>query len=377
MFETILLIFGAVQGFMVAVMLFTLKQNRSGNSYLALFILVLASQLIMALAGVPNARPPYLLGKVSFESFFLLGPLMYGYVNNITQKRFILSPRLLMHFAPFFFLLLLRVLLYSSLQNSWLATVFVVGERQACLWGLLQLLSVWVYMYLSYRVVQQHQARVTESYTGTYMTRLTWLLKVILATAFVQLLLIIDTKLVLLHYKTWAFLLHPIFIFFILSVLTYWIAYKAYAQPNMFRLMLGEESSPVRVKKEPNKVLRDELSAQESEALKDQLLAMMDNEQPYVDSKLTLTKLAEQLSLTPKVLVAMIEQQFSESFQDFIDRYRVAYAKELLANPSKNHVPITNIGFSAGFNSLKNFQKTFQKATETSPTEYRESAQLE
>ncbi|WP_299457185.1 helix-turn-helix transcriptional regulator [uncultured Microscilla sp.] len=377
MFETILLIFGAVQGFMVAVMLFTLKQNRSGNSYLALFILVLASQLMMALAGVPNARPPYLLGKVSFESFFLLGPLMYGYVNNITQKRFILSPRLLMHFAPFFFLLLLRALLYSSLQNSWLATVFIAGEWQACLWGLLQLLSVWVYMYMSYRVVQQHQAKVTASYTGTYMTRLTWLLKVILATAFVQLLLIIDTKLVLLHYKTWAFLLYPIFTFFLLSILTYWIAYKAYSQPNMFRLMLGEESSPVRVKKEPNKVLRDELSAQESEALKDQLLAMMDNEQPYVDSKLTLTKLAEQLSLTPEVLGTMIEQQFSESFQDFIDRYRVAYAKELLANPSKNHVPITNIGFSAGFNSLKNFQKTFQKATETSPTEYRESVQLE
>jgi AraC-like DNA-binding protein len=360
---------------MVAIMLFTIKQNRSGNSYLGVFVLVLASQLMMALAGVPNTQPVYLLGNVSFESFFLLGPLMYGYVNNITQQRFILSPRLLLHFLPFLFFLTLRFLLYSSLQPVILANAFGAGVWQACIWGSLQLLSIGVYLYLSYKLVHQHQAKVTANYTGTYMTSLTWLLKVILAIGFVELLLIIDTKLVLMYYKPLSFLLHPVFVFVILSGLTYWIAYKAYVQPNMFRLMLGEESSPVRFKKQKNRALKKKLSGQEIEGLKQQVLTTMKDDKPYVDSKLTLGQLAEGLEVTPEVLQALIEQHFAASFQEFIDRYRVAYAKELLGNPDKNHVPITNIGFGVGFSSLKAFQKAFQAIVHTSPADFREVAQ--
>lgn len=376
MFETVLLIFGAVQGFMVAIMLFTIKQNRSGNSYLGVLVLVLASQLMMALAGVPQAQPVYLLGNVSFESFFLLGPLMYGYVNNITQQRFILSPRLLLHFLPFLFFLTLRLFLYSSPEPTILANLFGAGVWQACIWGCIQMLSIGTYLYLSYKVVHQHQVKVAANYTRSYMTSLTWLLKVILAISFVELLLIIDTKLVLMYYKPLSFLLHPVFVFVILSSLTYWIAYKAYAQPNMFRLMLGEESSPVRFKKQKSRVLKKKLSGQEIEELKQQVLTTMKHDKPYVDSKLTLEQLAEGLVVAPEVLQALIEQHFAANFQEFIDRYRVAYAKELLANPDKNHVPITNIGFGVGFSSLKAFQKAFQEIAYVSPTDFRGASQV-
>ena len=111
MLETILLLLGAVQGFMIAVILFTKKHNRASNVYLGLFLIALASQLVMALSHDPSKKTIYLFGEVSFESFFLLGPLLYGSSREITLNRWVLSPKLLLHFLPFACFLILRLLL--------------------------------------------------------------------------------------------------------------------------------------------------------------------------------------------------------------------------------------------------------------------------
>ena len=101
----------------------------------------------------------------------------------------------------------------------------------------------------------------------------------------------------------------------------------------------------------------------------------MEEDKPYVDSKLTIEQFSRKLNVAPELLVLFLEKHLNNNFGAFIDQYRVEFAKNLLADTSKNHVPITNIGFSAGFNSLKNFQKSFEKATQMEPEEYREASQ--
>lgn len=373
MLETILLIFGAVQGFMIAVILFTQKHNRSANFYLGLFMVALASQLVMALSRSDTDKPAYLLGDVSFESFFLLGPLLYGYTRAIIQQRLLPSPRLTVHFLPFFLFLLLRALLYKTSFFSFLSVFLSVAVLPAIVFGALQLLSVLAYIYASFRVIHRYQLRIKTNYTNPEKISLKWWLWTLLPIQVLQVLLIIDTKQVLLHHQ---FLLHPLIIFGLITALSYWIAYKAYSQPNMFRSLLAEEATPVPFKKsETPASLKTDLSDEDSILLKRSLVSLMKEDKPYVDSQITVEALATKLGVTSKLLDEVIQRHFSKNFGDFINQYRLKYAKKLLADASKNHVPITNIGFNAGFNSLKNFQKAFEKDLRTSPSEFRESSQ--
>jgi len=376
MLETILLIFGAVQGFMIAVILFTKKHNRMGNLYLGLFTITLASQLVMALGHDPTKRTAYLFGEVSFESFFLLGPFLYGYAREITLKRTALSPKFLLHFLPFLVFLLLRLLLDSGFDLG-VATLFKVSVSSAIMFGFLQLVSISSYVYLSFQVINHYHIKVQTTYNEVKGIRLNWFVWVLGAVQFFEILLIVDTKLVLMNSEVLNFILHPIVNFAIISIISYWIAYQAYIQPNMFRLLLGDEATAIQVhdKVESKPQLKSYLAEGEAEEFKAQLLMLMEEEKPYVDSQLTLEQFAEKLEVTSELLQQFLDQHFNDHFEAFIDQYRVEFAKQLLADASKNHVPVMNIGFSAGFNSFKSFQKSFEKALNVDPYEYRETSQ--
>ena len=54
---------------------------------------------------------------------------------------------------------------------------------------------------------------------------------------------------------------------------------------------------------------------------------------------------------------------------DYLISVRIERAKQLL----RNNLPITQIAFSVGFNSLENFSHSFRKTTDISPTDFRNS----
>jgi AraC-like DNA-binding protein len=105
--------------------------------------------------------------------------------------------------------------------------------------------------------------------------------------------------------------------------------------------------------------------------LKTRLLELMEKEKPYLDSELNLVKLAEQLQTSSHQLSYVINNGFKENFFNFINKYRVKKAEELLKNPAYDHLTILAIGYESGFNSKTSFNTTFKKITSYTPTEYR------
>ncbi|WP_165793148.1 helix-turn-helix domain-containing protein [Sphingobacterium haloxyli] len=105
--------------------------------------------------------------------------------------------------------------------------------------------------------------------------------------------------------------------------------------------------------------------------LKERLLQLMENERPYLNSELNLVRLAEQMDLSSHQLSYLINTAFGENFFNFINRYRVCKAKELLKNPDYNRFNVLVIAYEAGFNSKTAFNTTFKKMTNYTPTEYR------
>ncbi len=113
------------------------------------------------------------------------------------------------------------------------------------------------------------------------------------------------------------------------------------------------------------------LSKGELDILKGKLLELMQKEEPYLDSDLNLIKLSEQMQLSSHQLSYLINTGFNENFFNFINRYRVQKAAELLKNPDYDHLNILAIGYESGFNSKTSFNTTFKKMTSYTPTEYR------
>ena len=97
----------------------------------------------------------------------------------------------------------------------------------------------------------------------------------------------------------------------------------------------------------------------------------MDADKPFLDSELTLMKLATKLNSTPHQLSYIINTGFNENFYQFVNRYRVEEAKKIILDPKMDHLSFVGIGFEVGFNSKSVFNTMFKKISGYTPSEYK------
>jgi AraC-like DNA-binding protein len=108
----------------------------------------------------------------------------------------------------------------------------------------------------------------------------------------------------------------------------------------------------------------------EDSALQSQLQAFMNEKRPFLESELTLNELAGQVRMSPAALSRLLNQQFGQNFNDFVNAYRVAEVKRQLADPANAHLSLLGIAFSCGFNSKATFNRAFKKITGASPSDF-------
>jgi ligand-binding sensor domain-containing protein/AraC-like DNA-binding protein len=102
-----------------------------------------------------------------------------------------------------------------------------------------------------------------------------------------------------------------------------------------------------------------------------QLLTYMREEQPYTDPELSLAGLATQLSIPPKQLSQIINEELEQNFKNFLNQYRVEEAQKKLLDPKEKDFVILKIAYEVGFNSKSVFNAAFKNFTGMSPSEYR------
>ncbi|MDX1498326.1 MAG: helix-turn-helix domain-containing protein [Woeseiaceae bacterium] len=107
------------------------------------------------------------------------------------------------------------------------------------------------------------------------------------------------------------------------------------------------------------------------EALQSRLERRMQSERLYLRQDLSLPVLAREMGCSVNHLSQVINAGFGMSFFDYLNSYRIAYAKELLSRPEDRDVPILRIAFSSGFNSNSAFYAAFRKRVGRTPAQYR------
>jgi YesN/AraC family two-component response regulator len=111
----------------------------------------------------------------------------------------------------------------------------------------------------------------------------------------------------------------------------------------------------------------------ESRQLADKLVAYMTEEKPYLYSDISLEAVSQHLQTNRSYLSKVINEHFNKNFNGFINEYRIKTARQILADPDKDHLSIEGIGQMVGFNSMSTFFSSFKKYTGITPSFFRDT----
>jgi AraC-like DNA-binding protein len=92
----------------------------------------------------------------------------------------------------------------------------------------------------------------------------------------------------------------------------------------------------------------------------------------YQDPNLDIRTLSEELELPYHELSAKINQEYSQNFNEFINRFRIQEVVNALQNQQHQSFTIMGLAQKAGFKSASAFYAAFKKEKGTTPTHYLE-----
>ncbi len=101
------------------------------------------------------------------------------------------------------------------------------------------------------------------------------------------------------------------------------------------------------------------------------ITAFMEEEKGFMDSKLSLTSLAEKLEIPKQYISEILNTHMNTNFQDFVNGYRIEAFLERLNDAKYSNLSLVGIANDVGFSSKSNFYATFKKLKGVTPTEYR------
>jgi len=98
---------------------------------------------------------------------------------------------------------------------------------------------------------------------------------------------------------------------------------------------------------------------------------IMKQEKLFLEPELTLGGLSEQIKLSEKTVSQIIRQQTGLHFCDFVNSYRIEYAKKKLVETTDKKQTVLEVLYDSGYNSKSVFNFQFRKFTGKSPSQYR------
>lgn len=126
-----------------------------------------------------------------------------------------------------------------------------------------------------------------------------------------------------------------------------------------------------------NKYAKSGLNPDQLEEFKCRLDTIMRSKQVFLQSDLTLPKLAAAVNCSVNHLSQVINAGFGMSFFDYLNKHRIEYARKQLREYDSPNSAILNVAFAAGFNSNSAFYAAFKKCIGQTPAQYRRAQSRE
>ncbi|MBV8324942.1 helix-turn-helix domain-containing protein [Chryseobacterium sp.] len=351
----VILIYGSLVLLSLLKLANPLKVNRKANLWFGIFLFLwstfwLDEILFLVTGGKVEFQSLFLVRFIQFFTpvFFYFSVLLYtnpSFKFTITDLKFLLFPIA-------FLICLVGISLGYSSPFEYLNIMLILAQAL-------------LYTGVSYITIRQHQRKIQQFSSNTEEIDLNWLEYIIVVLFIVNIIYIIYN----LFYdpKSLNFFINSVFLLVI-----YWVAYYSLKQKEIYPIEEKQRQELISIDEEVHeeKIKRKLISDEELLKIKMELEEIMNSQQPYLDSELNLIKMAEILSVSTHHLSYVINTGFEKNFFQYVNEYRIEYAKILLKDP-ESKFSILGIAYESGFNSKTSFNTTFKKMTGQTPSEYR------
>ncbi len=335
------------------------KGDVVANRFLAAYTFLFSFELlnnVLRWSGVLETEPFVHFNLVHFPVWAIYGPLVYMYIRRVTKKvtfkitdLVFLIPFLLIFGAlsPFYFLPT-----DEKLQLVEAGTVFQhVPWPSYGIWLVILLMSFYaVFSFQSFRKNRKLGYRENvwlKWFVGSY-------------AGFV---FMFSLYIFLVRFN----IMDPKYDYFVDIVIVGFIgllAFFGFVQPDVFEGKNLREVLPF------IKYRKSGISPALSLEMKEKLVEIMQNQKPYLDNELRLDDLSLLLNLSRNQTSQIINEHFNLSFFDFVNRYRIMEAKNMLIDYENKQLTMSQLAFEVGFNSKASFYRAFKKFTNYNPSEY-------
>ncbi len=342
------------------------KGNRRNNIILGLIFTLISwnmAMLTMSINGIMLGEP-YL--QIVDDGFFLLyGPLIYFYTKGVMFRDFRLSPRNVLHLLPFLFLTV--ILLYSSASTWHLDDEGISTDLGPKFYIITSFMYMHFYFYLglSYRSLWRYRKIIKSKFSQTDHIHLDWLSFTLNTFGVITFISLIH-NFILLTTDSSAFIITLILLLIFVFYFVNRVILKALRQPEIF----GGISTDDLIKYKGSNLTSDQV-----EEHRNKLLTLMKTEKPYLNPKISLADLAQELSISSKHLSQVINQSYHKNFFDFINMYRIEEAQQAFRESIDQKLTVLEVMYRVGFGSKSSFNTAFKKETGQTPTEYRRKMQ--
>ena len=99
-------------------------------------------------------------------------------------------------------------------------------------------------------------------------------------------------------------------------------------------------------------------------------IEIMQQNERYLDTALTLRTLADEAGLHPNKLSWMLNDQVGVSFNDYLNNFRLECFKQKALDPTNKNFTLLGLAFESGFNSKSTFNDYFKKKTGVTPRKW-------
>lgn len=351
--------------------LLTVKtKNKLGNRLLAAYFIVFAIH-ISVFFYTKYIDLPLVIEMLRDQIINLSSPLLFLYLISNIYSDFKLRPIHLLHLIPLAISLLIftpRFYGVNEVERALFTENFNAQIEVKISYITSILISIF-YLVSMFVELKKYKSLLQENYANTSSFNYKWLFQLTLVVSslfvlsqFKQLYRFEGTDIDTLNIMRLALVL-------MLLAFLFWIVLKSMYQPELFK---GIDTSHQLVK---NLVVEHaETSTETDSKIESQIKKLedfMDAEEPYLDSSLTVQKLARQFQIPTRELSILINHHLNQHFFDFITGYRIKKAILILEDPANKKLTILEVLYQVGFNSKSPFNKAFKKHTGQTPTEFR------
>lgn len=367
---SIIYFFVALIGFyVVVIILLNKKINRTAGFLIAAFLFIHSFFIL----NISINRAHYIFEfphtyLMSTWASFLYGPLLYFYFKRITNK-YSFRAIDLFHLVPtvlLIFYLIPNVYAISSTDKiAMMLSRLQDGlgphdSNKLLLIVVLKIISLTAYGYFINRVYGRTRTRnVIDKRSKTWQKNIyhIHISYVIIYTLYGFLIINGQSSGLLFNASVAS-----------MSLMVLYIGYSANIQPHVFsgayeyvnRLFPKYEKSG----------LTESLSLE----LKEEVEHLFSKEKIYRENDISLEMLASRLNTTRHNTSQVINEHFEMSFHELVNKYRIAEAKEILQDDSKQKWNIIDIAYEVGYNNKVTFNKAFKKETHITPSQYQRNS---